>query len=163
MPIMKVACAPVDAPYFYSSLGRIYTECAAWRKNTIARIRQLRPVLTVMASSEGYSYQSADWRRGVSDVVDSLAESSQKVIILKDTPRPDFDVPTCLARQHWRSLMLPTQLCGFRFSAISNVYELIKIAKRSHSNVVTADLSQEICPHGICQTERNNLIMYRDS
>ena len=38
------------------------------------------------------------------------------------------------------------------------------MTKPPQRNVATSvDLSQEICTHGICQTERNNLIMYRDS
>lgn len=160
---MKSACAPVDAQYFYGSLGRVYTECGKWNTNALARIRQLRPALTILASSEGYSLQSAEWRKGISTVVASLAESSQKVLILQDTPRPNFDVPTCLARHQWRSAVLPSEPCEFGLSATSNVHEHMRLAGRPYINVVTADLSPMICNESVCRSEQKNVIIYRDS
>ena len=90
MPMVKSACAMVDAPFFYGLLGRTYTECGEWRKNALERIRQIRPLLTVVASADGYSFDDAEWKDGISRVVNELASSSQNVLILKDTPSADL-------------------------------------------------------------------------
>ena len=161
--MMKSACAMVDAPFFYSPLGRTYTECGVWRKNALAKIRQIGPLVTVVASSEGYTFQDDELRDGISRVVQQLAEASQNVLILRDAPRPDFDIPTCLARRSWRPAFIPSPACEFPLPGESKVFDFQGLAARDHKNVTLVDLSSNICPGGVCRAERDDLILYRDS
>jgi hypothetical protein len=161
--MIKSACAMVDVPFFYAPLGRMYTECGEWRTTALEKIREIRPLVTVMSSAEGYSFQEAEWREGISAVIKELAEASQTVLILRDTPSADFDVPTCLARRLWRPAFIPSPACVFRAPEASKIYDFQRLAARRYGNVTVVDLSQKICPGGVCAAEQDNLILYRDS
>ena len=161
----KSACVLTNAPFFYAGLGRLYNECGEWRKNAIEEIRRIRPALTIMASSAYYDFEDTDWRDGISSVVKDIAESSHSVLILRDTPRPEFNVPTCLARKEWRPFFIPSQPCQFPLEdpLISKVYAFQKLAARQHGNVLAADVSSSLCPNGTCVGELGETILYQDS
>ena len=141
----------------------MYGECGEWRRNALEKIRETRPLLTVMASSEDYTFPDAEWRDGISKVVSTLAESSQNVLVLRDNPYADFDVPTCLARRAWRPTFMPSPPCDFRVSFKPNVYGYERLAVLPHPNVTLVDLSSSICPDAVCRVERDGLILFRDS
>jgi hypothetical protein len=163
MSLIKQACAPVDAPYFYPALGRVYNECEEWRENALQEIRQIRPVLTVMTSSEGYLFEDDQWQKGISSVLQNLAESSRNVLVIRDTPRPNFDVPACLGRRLWRPSFMSSSPCEFPLSQSPKIYDYYRAFARQFQNVRIADLSSSICPNGICKGEINNVVTYRDS
>jgi peptidoglycan/LPS O-acetylase OafA/YrhL len=161
--MVKSACAMVDAPYFYGPMGRRYEECSEWRRSALEKIRQIRPALTLMTFSEGYDFSDAQCRTGTASVIKSLAESSQKVLVLRDNPRPGFDLPNCLAVRQWRSSFIPSISCQFALPPASKIYEFQKLAARNYRNVRTVDISSTICPGGICSGELDNIIVYRDT
>jgi hypothetical protein len=116
-----------------------------------------------MTSSEGYSFTSEEWRDGISKVVGKLAASSKNLIVLRDNPRPNFDVPTCLSRKVWRPHLIPSAPCQFEQRQNSDVYGLQVLAVRHYKNARALDLSESICPRGACVGEINNVIIFRDS
>jgi len=160
----KSACGLVDTPYYYGGLGRTYNECSEWRKNALEEIRRIRPALTIMASTAYYVLEDAEWREGISTEVDKISKSSQRVLILKDTPRPSFNVPTCLGRLEWRASFIPTSSCRFAMDNAygSRVYEYQKRAAAQHGNVLAADVAAQLCPQGVCEGQIGNMIVYRD-
>jgi hypothetical protein len=163
VPMVKSACAMVDAEFYYSLLGRMYSECGQWRQNAIRKIREMRPLLTVVAYSEGYAFTDEQWREGISSVMGDLAQASQNVLFLRDTPSADFDVPTCLARRLWRPAFIPASSCEFSQPPASAVFEIQSRVARQYKNIEVLDMTADICPDGICKPERENLIVYRDS
>jgi hypothetical protein len=160
----KSACGVVDFPYYYSGVGRTYNECADWRNNAFEKIHQIRPSLTIMASTAYYVLEPEEWRTGIFGIVNKIAQASQRVLILKDTPRPVFNVPTCLGRLEWRSSFIPSSSCRFALENAygSRVFEYQKQAAAQHRNVLTADVSSQLCPQGICVGQIGNMIVYRD-
>ncbi len=163
VPMVKSACAMVDAEFYYSLLGRMYTECGVWRQKAIGKIREMRPILTVVSSSDGYAFTDAQWNEGISSVFRDLSQASQNVLVLRDTPSAEFDVPMCLARRLWRPSFVPTASCDFSQPPPSPVFEIQSRTAQKFKNVEVLDLTAEICPGGICRPERDNLILYRDS
>jgi peptidoglycan/LPS O-acetylase OafA/YrhL len=161
----KAACAMVEKPYFYDSLGRYYTECMQWRKDAIEKIRQIHPALTVMTSSRNYLIREDEWSDGISITVKSVSEASQNVLILKDTPLPVVDVPTCLARRAWRPSFIPSQSCRFAFDDPQSrkIYDFQRATVLAHSNVTTADVSGDLCSNQTCSGEAGNILIFRDA
>jgi peptidoglycan/LPS O-acetylase OafA/YrhL len=158
--IIKLGCPIVDSPL--SSDGQAYVECAEWRKGALEKIRQIQPVLTIVSSTERYWFQGQEWEDGINKVVKSLAEASPKIVmILRDTPSADFDIPSCLSRRLWRPFFIPSS-CQFSVPA-SKIYQLQVSAAARFDNVITADLSLNICPKGVCPGIRDNIVMYRDA
>jgi hypothetical protein len=117
----------------------------------------------VVSSSDRYTLSNEQWRDGISSVVKSLAGSSQNVLILRDTPGVNFDIPSCLARREWRPFFVPTSSCQFPFNKTSRIYDFQISAASQYKNVTTADMSPRICPNGVCTGLHDNLVMYRDS
>ncbi len=70
-----------------------------------------------------------------------------------------------LARQAWRSALLPRPICEFAQGpqSSSKVYDLQKSAASRHANVTTADFSAAICPDGKCPLQQAKFVNYRDS
>jgi hypothetical protein len=163
VPIVKLGCPAVDAPLFDRSLGRFYTECEEWRKTAIDRIQQIQPALTIISSSERYVLGDDEWRNGIRSVLKNVSESSERVLVLRDTPGASFDIPSCLAYRLWRPSFIPSTPCEFPAPQTSKVYEFELSAEAQLKNVFTADMSYIICPNGICTGLRNGLVMYRDS
>jgi len=160
----KSACGLVDTPYYYGGLGRTYNECSEWRKNALNEIQRIRPSLTIMASTAYYVLEDAEWRKGISNAVEKFSKSSQRVLILRDTPRAGFNIPTCLGRLEWRASFIPTPPCRFSLENAygDRVYDYQKQAAALHQNVVAADVSSQLCPQGICEGKIGDMIVYRD-
>lgn len=170
--LTKSACPVASVLPINLQLGRPYTECAEWREQTLARIIALRPAMVVMGY---YRYVSLsddsiapisedDWRNGMHDTLARLDAASVPVTILRDNPRPGFDVPTCLARQAklpWRALD-----CNFtrQPSLDSLEYGLTREAARNLTHVAFVDMSDDICATANCNPvdSQSGVVWFRD-
>ncbi len=98
----KTSCPYVDTPIFSKALGREYTECGRWRQNVLEEIRKMHPDLVIVTSFANKKLVNADWNKGSDRTIKLLSSISRNVAIIRDTPSPEFDVPSCLARRTWR-------------------------------------------------------------
>lgn len=77
--------------------------CKNWRLDSIARIKKLRPDAVLTSSLEHYtppSYVSSRanwWRDGQAELLSSLRGLTKHLIYIGDTPRPEVNIPSCLA------------------------------------------------------------------
>jgi hypothetical protein len=101
--LTKSSCSAADLTLWHDTLKRAYTECAAFHRSAIERIRQLKPALVVVASSFNYraATPAADvggqWRQAWDRTFDDLRGSGARVAALSDTPYMGRSVPECLA------------------------------------------------------------------
>ena len=100
--LTKSACPAVEVTRIESGAFK-NSDCNAWRKNAIARIKELKPEAVLMSSFQHFeypkSYSSRDlwWFEGQRTLYRSLVGSSPKLIYISDTPKPQRDIPSCLA------------------------------------------------------------------
>ena len=79
------------------------SNCAAWRKSTIARIAEIKPDFILMSSFEHFSPPNGTtnvnswWAEGSKSTYAQLNSLTPILTYLIDTPRPDRDIPDCLA------------------------------------------------------------------
>jgi hypothetical protein len=79
------------------------SNCAAWRKSTIARIAEIKPDFILMSSFEhfsppkGVTSVNSWWAEGSKRTYAQLNSLTPILTYLIDTPRPDRDIPNCLA------------------------------------------------------------------
>ena len=165
--LTKSACPAVDEPFFFVDIGRIYTECQAWLKNSLARIREIRPDLVLVAHSSEYPFTPDAWQTGMKKVMESLSQSSRHVLIIRDTPQLRFDALSCLARLDWRPAFLQnTGTCRMALAPASQLdalYSMQTRTARSYDNVVTVDMTSYICPNSTCSVIQDGIVTYRDS
>ena len=100
--LTKSACPAVEVSRIESGAFK-NSDCNAWRKNAIARIQELKPEAIIMSSFQHFeypkSYSSRDswWFEGQRTLYRNLVTSSPKLIYISDTPKPERDIPSCLA------------------------------------------------------------------
>lgn len=147
--------------------GRLDTTCADWNVRVMNRLLAEPPDLllvsnidrTMMINGSVVSKEAGvnalatglqrSWRR--------LLDQGVTIAALRDTPRPDIDVPDCLSAN-------PKQMskCAVpRSAANANGFAIRKAAERS--NVPLIDLNNAICPTSKCAPVIGKYIVYADT
>jgi peptidoglycan/LPS O-acetylase OafA/YrhL len=78
-------------------------DCSEWRKNSIARIQELKPMAVLVSGMQyfeipsGYSSRGEWWREGQAKTFSALKGASPHLIYISDTPHPLRDIPSCIA------------------------------------------------------------------
>ncbi|AHG93584.1 acyltransferase 3 (plasmid) [Gemmatirosa kalamazoonensis] len=173
--LTKSACPPADVSVTNPDLGRPYRECDAWRAKAIARVAAERPALVVMTSASGYMFEAgagagagvgADaWRDGMRRTLLGLRRAGAPIAVVRDTPRPGFDVPRCLARA-LRNHGASAAQCDFALDANpwgAEVFGVNREAARGLDDVRFVDLSDVICDRGRCVATRDGEVIFRDT
>lgn len=96
----KAACPVADTVLFNEQLNRDYTECGTWRAQRLAAIASVQPDIVIASQADtlpGPHYDDTQWAAETAATVTSLQESAGRVVFIDDTPRPQVDVPTCVA------------------------------------------------------------------
>jgi hypothetical protein len=106
----------------------------------------------------------AQWRRGLEASLDRLGRVSAHVALIRDTPRPDFHVPACLARADMRGGNRGSA-CTFPLAAsvLPDAVDVELAAARGRPNVAFIDLTDAICASATCQVERDGVVLFHDS
>ena len=161
--VMKSSCPAIDATRWNAKLGRDFVECDAWRSNAMDRIDALSPEM-VIVSSAWTSFDGippAEWASGTARTFSRLSRASGSVLVVRDTPHPGFDVPSCLSRRKKR----PGLDCSFALNGGQGqaVYQAQVDAASAFENVSTVDLTRVLCPTGTCAALRGDtLVAWRD-
>ena len=170
--LTKSACPVAWVNVRNRQLGRPYTECNEWRRAVVNRILKLRPALVVIGY---YRYVTVDdggapvsrtaWIRGIHHTLSLFSHAGIPIAVMRDSPRPGFNVPDCLARQAqnpWLGLD-----CDFpRQPALDSVeYRLIHKATAHLTRISYIDLSRSICATSQCDPvdPATGTVEYRDS
>ncbi|HSK52445.1 MAG TPA: SGNH hydrolase domain-containing protein [Clostridia bacterium] len=169
----KTSCPAADVTVL--SRGSAYTACNTWRRNVLAKVRNLSRVdlLVMSGSSEPTllsrtdgspitdpSLRAAEWQAGYQRTVDAVAGQVRRVVILRDTPTFTFRVPDCLkAHSGW------TKPCSrLRTYALSASYWRAEQAVDARYAWVRAtDMANWICQTTRCwPVTSDRILRYRD-
>ena len=163
--VVKSGCAAIE-------IQAADARCNAWRAKAEQFITARHPALVIAAS---FTSRLGEARRLEADpgltrltratraMLDRLTGAGLPVVLLRDTPLPPFDVPTCLARgtlHPW----LGIRSCDFARSAALNprVFEAEQRAAVGLRGVQFLDMTDEVCPAPVCPTMRQMMMVYRD-
>ena len=100
--LTKSACPAVVLPRKDQGAFK-NVDCNQWRLNSIKRIKELRPQAVITSSFQyftpapGYSDKNKWWSDGQKELLSLLRGTSERLIYISDTPRPERDIPSCLA------------------------------------------------------------------
>jgi peptidoglycan/LPS O-acetylase OafA/YrhL len=173
--MIKASCPAASARVFSRILEREYVECWRWREAALKRIAELRPGVVIASSSAVYvrgagrsgtesRLSSREWAEGTRQTLAALDAARVRTLLLRDVPRPGFDVPLCLARAAWRSPYADAA-CGLTRAAVLDdaVFEAEREAAEGLGHITLMDLSDQFCDAGQCEPVRNGVVVYRDS
>jgi peptidoglycan/LPS O-acetylase OafA/YrhL len=172
----KQSCPASGIPVYNDHLKRPETECAEWSKRALARIIELRPEAVLITNAVGYikrgtpddsfgALSYATWEQHLRATLTALDAARVPTLLLRDTPRPGFDVPTCLSRVDAHPRLYADDECtiypGVALSA--GVWEAERHAVERLSHVSVLDLSDQFCTSTQCPSTIDGVVVYRDS
>ena len=164
--ITKAACPALDLRTDNPVLHRNYRECDIWRALAMVRIKELKPALLVMASASYYDAMPDVRAAALERLVARVRPTVEAVAVLRDTPRPGFNVPSCLARAVWRGANGSAACTYARDSEPvwhQNQMHAESAAVARHDGVHYVDLSRSLCKSGPCEVVRGPLVLFSDS
>ena len=170
--LTKSACPAADVALYDERLGRDYTECDTWRRNSVERVLALKPALVIVANSSLYvdspergsliGVSADEWERGVRGMLERFNRERIRAVLLSDSPIPGFDVPTCLARLNWRPSVF-SGTCTFRRSdSLSAVVTASEERAAAGTGVNIVSLSNTICGNPVCDPMLGQYVIYKD-
>ena len=130
----------------------------------------MKPSLVILASSDNHVTPRAssaiarlsvqEWTNGVRGTLEVLNANEIRTLLLRDTPGPGIDVPTCLSRANVRHK--PEESCAVaRNLAIrEDVFQASLAAARGLPYVSVLDLTDEFCTSRVCPPTIHGAIAY---
>lgn len=158
--VTRSSCPMVDEPYFYSRIGREYTECADWRLAALGRVASLKPDLLLLSTVSTYGFTESQWVDGTSRILGPVTGSARRIVLLRATPTLPFDGPSCLATHVGKQGACTAPDMD---EQAGRIFQWQRTAAARFSNVSALDFNDLICPAGTCQAARNGQIIFRDS
>lgn len=164
--LTKSSCPMVDVPHFYARIGRVFTECAEWRRNALRYVASLNPDIVILGSTSTYDFSMTDWISGTTSVLEAIQGAASNIVILRSTPALPFDGPGCLApRSTLYRYLVGSNACAARVRDKhgEDVFHWLDAAARRFPNARVVDMTDAICPSGVCRAELNEMVVFRDS
>jgi hypothetical protein len=170
--ILKLGCPAADVRTPRRAKNFV-AGCDQWRADAIRQITALRPTLVVIGSASLYMDRPStgdrtglsieQWKAGTSRTLRQLADAGLRTALLRDTPIPSFNVPTCLAHSIRHGWLFDTP-CAVPWSTAVNpaVFAAEKSAARNLTNVYFIDMMDEFCYKDSCWPVRSGVVVYRD-
>ena len=168
--VLKVGCAASDTnPQHISAAA---DRCKQWRIGAIRAIVAMHPSAVLMASYNGATLRGDDSpaprlsaeeiRSGTRRTLEGLLQADAPIVVLRDTPLPPFDIPTCVARLVSRSES--ARSCDFEASVALNeaAHDAELRAADGLRNVYSLDMDDLICRGSYCPATQDGVPIYRD-
>ena len=172
----KTGCPFADVDVVRSADGAAYPDCARWRTDVLRRLAALpRLDLTVVARSRGYSALARDsagdppgagidglWQAAVRSTARTLGKGGGRVVLMRDTPWPPGDVPSCLSA-HLEDFLS----CDFPSAGHVHLDDVLTDAEtaatRDLGDVAVLDPTPWLCPGKVCPAVwTDGTVVYRD-
>ncbi|MGI9171043.1 MAG: acyltransferase family protein, partial [Candidatus Nanopelagicus sp.] len=100
--LTKSACPAFDLPRVSKGAYQ-RQECELWQSNSLKRIKKLSPDFVIVSTFSHYNLYSKNNQKesyylaGQKKLFAQLKDSSQEIVYLTDTPKPEKDIPNCLS------------------------------------------------------------------
>ncbi|UVT16986.1 MAG: acyltransferase [Nitrospira sp.] len=146
--------------------------CAQWRETALKQIVAMRPTIVILGNlttSLGQKDRANPWiTHSLRDLTEGTRRTVQaleglRVVIIRDIPYFQYDIPTCLARSI-RHSWYPGGLCEADRSIVLNpaVFESERAGTQGLTNVRFIDITDRICQSDTCRPFQGDTVIYRD-
>jgi len=167
--LSKSACPPAEVRIYSKSLRREYRECDEWRARALQRITQKEdPSLVVTSMLNPYRVRE-DGKRldrkasnealadGYVSTLEKLRSNGAAVVVIKDIPHPDKDVPECVSRtlDHLHD-------CAVSRSKAFNYPPINARAAEKVEGVRVIDPTPVLCLEQMCPAVIGDALVYRN-
>jgi len=160
----KRGCPPVDIPTYSKVLGKVYNECAPWRKNVMKQMVAdgVQVVFVahfdrLLSATTRVPMWQKEWRAALQTSLDEFATLNIVPVLVEDTPYPGQDVPTCLSR-HYTNVQMCSPSIGMAYRP--DMHEMLQDFHNQGVNVLW--VRDWFCTATACPTIVGNVLVYRD-
>lgn len=161
----KSACAFNEQDITIGKERRPYHSCSEWNTRVLAEINKIQPEIVVFSASSTYRVIGIEnggrnleaLKSGLLVRWNQLRSSGAKVVVIRDTPRMDRDVPKCMS-----NLGVQIEDCSTPLERALRPDPIVE-AMRTKPNVTYVDLTSEICIEKKCLPVMGQILTYRDS
>jgi peptidoglycan/LPS O-acetylase OafA/YrhL len=154
--LAQAACPLADfAPRHGDKSVLSSDDCINWRHQQIKRLIAMKPAIIVFSSLNTYTDNFAEKLSAWGDSIRELHKSGAKLVYLRDTPVPGFDVPECISSHlnNWSA-------CAFKKPNRPDPV-IAGIANGEFPYVKVVDMNGYLCQQ-TCPAVRNSTLIYRD-
>ncbi len=158
--LAKSSCAPVLGYTLPKSGPGGYDSCTVFNENTQAAVAEQQPDL-VLLSWARYTGEVDPGRfvAGLETAIDGFAADAGGVGIIRDTPRPGFNMADCLVGNAGRFTE-----CAFpRSEGVGRIGTGMAEVLATRPEVEDIDLTARICPRETCAPVVGGVVVYRDT
>ncbi len=167
--LTKAECTPGEVKIRSMIEDREYSQCDAWREETLKRIEGSGSrAMVVMSGDTAYTpfdeagnelsgEEGADaLEAGYRKTLDRIDRAGLQVAVIRDTPASASDVPSCVSED-----LHNLDKCAFKRVRDWNKEYDVRAAKASpFAHLI--DINDEICPSDLCRAVIGNALVYRD-
>lgn len=161
--MIKFACRFEDIRQYSRIIKREYTECEQWIPNVVARLKDLKPDLTLVSAdrSPGVMVASDDNPTLQGQAMARLLQDVPgKIGIIVSTPQLPWDVPACLST-HKADVTACEADKATAFGWRRLLTERAAV-KALGDRAVVVDMTKWLCPGQVCPAVLNGYIAWRD-
>jgi peptidoglycan/LPS O-acetylase OafA/YrhL len=167
--LTKAECSPGEVKIRSMVADREYSQCDAWREESLERI-EMGASSTVVVISGDTVYTpygpdgeelsggagAAEMEAGYLATLTRIHRAGLRTVVIKDTPVSTSDVPDCVSEklQHLGSCAFPL--------VHDRTKEFDARAAKTAPNSHLIDITPEICPNHLCRAVIGNALVYRD-
>lgn len=160
----KSACMVSDSVVRFRSTGRIREDCEGWKREALKAVLRMKPdlVITSTALPDIYNeyYRLAPTEelvQGYRSLWQSLTAAGIPVLVIRDNPRPEIDIPSCVVLN--RSAL---QRCSLSKEQVLDRHEDPLVQASDLPMVSLLDLTPFLCNETECPAVIGNVLVYRD-
>jgi peptidoglycan/LPS O-acetylase OafA/YrhL len=167
--LTKAECTPGDVRIRSMVADREYSQCDAWREESLERIEMgASSTVVVMSGDTVYTPYGRDGEElngeaaagemeaGYVATLTRIHQAGLRTVVIKDTPVSTSDVPGCVSEklQHLASCAFPL--------VRDETKEFDARAAKAAPDTHLIDITPEICPRDLCRAVIGNALVYRD-
>jgi peptidoglycan/LPS O-acetylase OafA/YrhL len=167
--LTKAECTPGEVPIRSMVADREYSQCDAWREDSLQRIEEAAGTAMVVMSgdtaytpydSEGSELSGAAaaeaMESGYVETLERIDRAGLRTAVIRDTPASASDVPSCVSED-----LEDLAACAFpRVRDPDKEYDVRAAEEAPSAHLI--DLTAEICPGEVCRAVIGNALVYRD-
>ena len=155
--LQKSSCPPTPGVMVRTN-GQEYTQCAEYQENLSAMLPGMAPDV-VLLSSSAYVNDAQELAEGMARRVEEIEAAGGKSILLRDVPRPPFNVPECLLENPERA-----SRCAFdRQDGLDRSGTGQAELQRLLPDLPVLDFTEAICPGPVCGPVLGGVVVWRDN
>lgn len=163
--LQKAACLIHPMSIRFRSTGLPKSECDSWKKSALKLLAATKPRAVIFASARPFIYDDyhilpsiEEQVEGYGQILRELTGQGIRVGVIRDNPRPVWDVPTCVLQSGADSEMCSRP----RAITLESQADPLFTAAEKNAEVSALDLTRHYCTAEKCPAVIGNVLVYRD-